>query len=424
MGLTEFRWKGWQTRYYVLTPGSCLSYYDSPNGSKLGEIPLQGAAIGRQSSSRAAADGTIGEDAYLHAFLIRTQNEKEKEEDHILCAENDDMRDRWVQALTTVQGRGGGSVSHVQVPVPGGVKSVNERERTMSNSPTNPLPPPTVIATSDSDPSSLSNRDSRRSGSGPVGSTVLPEQDPRGLSARLNSDFPPSVSLPANLDAVARNGGSLDSKKGTSSSETGHSQASYASTPTSNKLQPPPSRRSNVSAPDRPLSPDGRRNEAVVQPGSTSKYSASDVSGPMNAVPLPSGYEFKKAERQKKTKSSFWNFAARGTVSFPNLLIVFVVLTCSSFGCRLERQELSSSTSSSFSTRLWSTSQRSCRNLSYSTRTRTSSCRVSLRRVSRSEGTSYFLSLWLQNVVTHRFFLCARTLNTKKGSSDYPVRRT
>ncbi|GAA5886680.1 hypothetical protein JCM16303_001408 [Sporobolomyces ruberrimus] len=304
---------GWQTRYYVLTPGSCLSYYDSPNGSKLGEIPLQGAAIGRQSSSRAAADGTIGEDAYLHAFLIRTQNEKEKEEDHILCAENDDMRDRWVQALTTVQGRGGGSVSHVQVPVPGGVKSVNERERTMSNSPTNPLPPPTVIATSDSDPSSLSNRDRRRSGSGPVGSTILPEQDPRGLSARLNSDFPPSVSLPANLDAVARNGGSLDPKKGTSSSETGHSQASYASTPTSNKLQPPPSRRSNPSAPDRPLSPDGRRNEPVVQPGSTSKYSASDVSGPMNAVPLPSGYEFKKAERQKKTKSSFWNFAARGS---------------------------------------------------------------------------------------------------------------
>ncbi|GAA5909050.1 uncharacterized protein JCM6883_002590 [Sporobolomyces salmoneus] len=95
-------WQGWQTRYYVLTPGSCLSYYDSKNGSKLGEIPLQGAAIGRQSSSRAAPDGTIGEDAYLHAFLIRVQNEKEKEEDHILCAENDEMRDKWVQALTTV----------------------------------------------------------------------------------------------------------------------------------------------------------------------------------------------------------------------------------------------------------------------------------------------------------------------------------
>jgi len=302
--------KGWQTRYYVLTPGSCLSYYDSPNGSKLGEIPLQGAAIGRQSSSRAAPDGTIGEDAYLHAFLIRTQNEREKEEDHILCAENDEMRDRWVQALTTVQQtRGAGS--QTQAAPAGGVRGVNERERTVSNSPTSTLPPPTVIATSDSDPSSLSNRDRRRSGSGPVqASSMLPEQDPRGLSARLGGDFPPSVSLPANLDAVARNGGSLDSKKGTTS-ETGH-QNSFASTPTSNKLQPPQSRRSNAAAPERPLSPDGRRTEPQAQTGSTSKYSASDVSGPMNAVPLPSGYEFKKAERQKKTKSSFWNFAARG----------------------------------------------------------------------------------------------------------------
>ncbi|GAA5961252.1 hypothetical protein JCM3765_002885 [Sporobolomyces pararoseus] len=303
-------WQGWQTRYYVLTPGSYLSYYDSPNGSKLGEIPLQGAAIGRQSSSRAAADGTVGEDAYLHAFLIRTQNEKEKEEDHILCAENDEMRDRWVQALTTVQGKGSGS----QVQPSAGLRGVNERERMMSNSPTSPLPPPTVIATSDSDPSYLSNRDRRRSGSGPVpSSATLPEQDPRGLSARLGGDFPPSVSLPANLDAVARNGGSLDSKRPVANSDLGH-QTSHASTPTSNKLQPPPSsRRSNATAPERPLSPDGRRLEVQAQQGSTSKYSASDVSGPMNAVPLPSGYEFKKAERQKKTKSSFWNFAARGS---------------------------------------------------------------------------------------------------------------
>ncbi|GAA6024024.1 hypothetical protein JCM11491_000536 [Sporobolomyces phaffii] len=304
-------WQGWQTRYYILTPGSCLSYFDTPNGSKLGEIPLQGAAIGRQSSTRAGTDGSVGEDAYLHAFLIRTQNEKEKEEDHILCAENDESRDRWVQALTTVQGRGGVGSQSQGSAAAGGVRAVNDRERTSSSqhSPTSPLPPPTVIATSDSDPSSLSNRDRRRSGSGPVSSSALPEQDPRGLSARLGGDFPPSVSLPANLDAVARNGGtSLDSKK-PANSDSGHS----SSTP--NKLQPPASRRTNPPAgPDRPNSPDGRRAEALSQLGSTtSKYSASDVSGPMNAVPLPSGYEFKKAERQKKTKSSFWNFAARGS---------------------------------------------------------------------------------------------------------------
>lgn len=298
--------KGWQTRYYVLTPGSCLSYFDSRNGSKLGEISLQGAAIGRQSSSRAAADGSVSEDAYLHAFLIRTQNEKEKEEDHILCAENDDIRDRWVQALTTVQTRSNGG----QAQAAGVARGVGERERTEFESPVSPLPTPTVIPPSDSDPSSLSQYDRRRSGSGPVpASAAMPEQDPRGLSARLGGDFPPSVSLPANLDAVARNGTSSDSKK-PAHSDSGHS--AFGANPASNKLQPPPSRRSNAAAPDRPLSPDGRRPDAQLQSGPTSKYSASDVSGPMNAVPLPSGYEFKKAERQKKTKSSFWNFAARG----------------------------------------------------------------------------------------------------------------
>ncbi|GAA5923500.1 uncharacterized protein JCM15063_003666 [Sporobolomyces koalae] len=307
-------WQGWQTRFYVLTPGSCLSYFESPNGNKLGEIPLQGAAIGRQSSSRAAADGTIGEDAYLHAFLIRTQNEKEKEEDHILCAESDEMRDRWVNALTTVQTR----TNHSQAPSPnpaaGAMRTVNNRERTTSNSiSSGPLPPPTVIATSDSDPSSLSNRDRRRSGSGPAMSSMLPEQDPRGLSARLAGDLPPSVSLPANLDSVARSSGSLDSVSQPLNTKRPNDPdaTSFVTTPLSNKLQPPSSRR-NIAA-ERPHSPDGRRAEAVSQPGSTSKYSASDVSGPMNAVPLPSGYEFKKSERQKKTKSSFWNFSARGS---------------------------------------------------------------------------------------------------------------
>ena len=312
--------KGWQTRYYVLTPGSCLSYFETPNGPKIGEIPLQGAAIGRQSSSRAAADGTIGEDAYLHAFLIRTQNEKEKEEDHILCAESDEMRDKWVNALTTVQGRGANGHTHQQQ---GAMRGVAERERTLSNnvstpqSQNSPLPPPTVIATSDSDPSSLSNRDRRRSGSGPVPSSMLPEQDPRGLSARLGgSDFPPSVSLPANLDSVARNGGPIEStSQGLPSKKSNNSDqaitSGVVSTPSS-KLQPPSSRRTNA-PPDRPVSPDGRRTVDLPHSSATSKYSASDVSGPMNAVPLPSGYEFKKAERQKKTKSSFWNFSGRGT---------------------------------------------------------------------------------------------------------------
>ncbi|GAA5866516.1 hypothetical protein JCM1840_001344 [Sporobolomyces johnsonii] len=286
---------GWQTRYYVLTPGSALSYYDSPGGKKNGEIPLQNAAIGRQSSRATDA----GDDAYLHAFLIRTQNDKEQEADHILCAENDEARDAWVQALTTLQPRGGASRAN-------GVSSTSiDRERTQTNNSiasNAPLPPPTLVSPPENDPPHLRDRDRRRSGSGPVPSTI-PEQDPRSLSTRSASDLPPSVSLPANLDAVARGSNSLDAGKKSAASDHGHSSSGNSS-----KLQPPPSRRPS-GHPDRPLSPD-RRLDAT--PTSSGKYSASDVSGPMNAVPLPSGYEFKKAERQKKTKSSFWNFAARG----------------------------------------------------------------------------------------------------------------
>ncbi|GAA6061340.1 hypothetical protein JCM10212_004821 [Sporobolomyces blumeae] len=371
-------WQGWQTRYYVLTPGSCLSYYDAPHGSKLGEISLTGAAIGRQSS-RATADGTSSEDAYLHAFLIRTQNDKDKEEDHILCAENDEMRDRWVAALTTLQMRVGGTgggvggggtngagVGSSSVAAAGSGQANGsrgpDRERTTSSSvssplsPTNPVPPPTVVPPSDFDPSHSGAKDRRRSGSGPVPpSGVLPEQDPRGLSARFASELPPSVSLPANLDSVARNGtGPLEStasatgvptlsSKKSATSDQGHA-GPYSTVSSANaaKLQPPSSRRPNNGpastreggSSDRPVSPDGRRSESSSTPGapqlqqqqqqqqqqqhpfgttSGGKYSASDVSGPMNAVPLPSGYDFKRAERQKKTKSSFWNFAGRGS---------------------------------------------------------------------------------------------------------------
>ncbi|GAA5922405.1 hypothetical protein JCM1841_003099 [Sporobolomyces salmonicolor] len=286
---------GWQTRYYVLTPGSVLSYYDSPGGKKNGEIPLQNAAIGRQSSRTTDAS----DDAYLHAFLIRTQNDKEQEADHILCAENDEARDAWVQALTTLQPRGGTSRAN-------GVSSTSiDRERTQTNNSTAsnaPLPPPTLVSPPDSDPPHVRDRDRRRSGSGPVPSTI-PEQDPRSLSTRSASDLPPSVSLPANLDAVARGSNSLDAGKKSATSDHGHGSIGNSS-----KLQPPSSRRPS-GHPDRPLSPDRRLDATPISSG---KYSASDVSGPMNAVPLPSGYEFKKAERQKKTKSSFWNFAARG----------------------------------------------------------------------------------------------------------------
>ncbi|BGP12173.1 hypothetical protein JCM10213_004739 [Rhodosporidiobolus nylandii] len=330
---------GWQTRFYVLEPGRALCYYESPTGSKIGEIPLDRAAIGRQSSSRTTGDG--GDDnAYLHAFLIRTRDDKDQEADHILCAENDDARDAWVQALTTLQparGAGGGS----KVVVANGV--------------TAPAPP-TLVPPSPKEGAFAGRAERRRSGSGPpsagssAGAGFQGEQDSLGplsgstaaggarglLSARsAGNDLPPSVSLPTDLNALARG---MDSRsqsggKSSSSSDVGHghghghypqdsassvSSASGSGRP--NKLQPPPSRRPSVQASSGASS--AERSLSPARPGTETppphahaagRYTASDVSGPMNAVPLPSGYEFKKQERQKKTKSSFWGFASRSS---------------------------------------------------------------------------------------------------------------
>ncbi|GAA5877907.1 hypothetical protein JCM8547_005534 [Rhodosporidiobolus lusitaniae] len=332
---------GWQTRYYVLEPGRALCYYDAPNGAKIGEIPLERAAIGRQSSSRPAGQESNGKDddnAYLHAFLIRTRDERDQEADHILCADHDDARDAWVQALTTLQpqlGRGGGS----------------SRPSTATNGHPQPPGTPTLVPPSPAEaehPSSLSGglRDRRRSGSGPAAPMAGGEEGGGAAAARnhllsARQDLSPSVSLPSDLHALAR--GMPDSRKG-ATSDGGHSSSAPSSagtdgsaqSRTTNRLQAPPSRRpsgstasgSSSSNPnDRPLSPHrggamagvggGGGGETppphLAGAGAGGRYQASDVSGPMNAVPLPSGYEFKKAERQKKTKSSFWGFASRSS---------------------------------------------------------------------------------------------------------------
>ncbi|GAA5869996.1 hypothetical protein JCM3774_004333 [Rhodotorula dairenensis] len=320
---------GWQTRYYILTSGASLAYYDTPGGSKVGEIPLQTAQIGRQSSR--AADS--GDDAYAHALLIRTQTGKD-EADHILCADNDDERDAWIQALTTLgpSRTRSGNVTTSASSVASGHSAFVERERVFST-PSLPTAPP--IPTISHEPESPRVQERRRSGSGPASMSVdshsmmmqqqQPPQDTRGLSARSAGDqLPPSVSLPSNLDALARGMPAMDglSTKKVSpileeetlqpplhASEASNVRSSrmVATGPaTSGGTVPPAAAWRSLAAPDRPQSPDKRVFEHAA------KYTASDVSSPMNAVPLPSGFEFKKIERQKKTKSSFWNFASRG----------------------------------------------------------------------------------------------------------------
>ena len=97
---------GWKARWFVLD-SSELRYYDSPGGPQIGVIRLINAQIGKQSQqpheSNSPPQGPE-EDAdnqYRHAFLVLEPKKKDSSAlvRHVLCAESDDERDAWVEAL-------------------------------------------------------------------------------------------------------------------------------------------------------------------------------------------------------------------------------------------------------------------------------------------------------------------------------------
>ncbi|KAL4776214.1 hypothetical protein BDW60DRAFT_79979 [Aspergillus nidulans var. acristatus] len=95
---------GWKARYFVLH-GPELKYFEAPGGAHLGTIKIAYAQIGKQSqqaqgpSSR--ADDDDSDNQYRHAFLILEPKKKDSSAlvRHVLCAESDDERDMWVEAL-------------------------------------------------------------------------------------------------------------------------------------------------------------------------------------------------------------------------------------------------------------------------------------------------------------------------------------
>lgn len=99
---------GWKARFFMLD-GPHLKYYETPGGAHLGTIKLQNAQIGKQSqhndSSSPAPGGNGGSDdsdnQYRHAFLILEPKKKDPSAvtKHVLCAESDEERDLWVDAL-------------------------------------------------------------------------------------------------------------------------------------------------------------------------------------------------------------------------------------------------------------------------------------------------------------------------------------
>ncbi|KAI9053261.1 hypothetical protein LZ554_002228 [Drepanopeziza brunnea f. sp. 'monogermtubi'] len=96
---------GWKARYFVLD-GPVFKYYDSPGGPHLGVIKLQHAQIGKQqqqaeNNSPPRAEGEDVDNQYRHAFLILEPKRKDSSSlvRHVLCAESDQERDQWVEAL-------------------------------------------------------------------------------------------------------------------------------------------------------------------------------------------------------------------------------------------------------------------------------------------------------------------------------------
>lgn len=91
---------GWKARYFVLD-GPNLKYYEAPGGAHLGSIKLQNAQIGKQSTHAAQASQEDEDNQFRHAFLILEPKKKDSTSlvRHVLCAESDDERDAWVEAL-------------------------------------------------------------------------------------------------------------------------------------------------------------------------------------------------------------------------------------------------------------------------------------------------------------------------------------
>jgi RalA-binding protein 1 len=119
---------GWKARYFVLD-GPDFKYYESHGGAHLGTIKLVSAQIGKQSQQQANQSPSRNDDMdnqYRHAFLILEPKRKDSSSlvRHVLCAESDEERDAWVEALLAyVDYHEEGKISPTDAKEPGSGRS-------------------------------------------------------------------------------------------------------------------------------------------------------------------------------------------------------------------------------------------------------------------------------------------------------------
>ncbi|KAK7204818.1 hypothetical protein BZA70DRAFT_185600 [Myxozyma melibiosi] len=122
---------GWKARYFVLD-GPELQYFDAPGGSLVGTIRLENAEIYKQETpNNGQYDDApnAGDRAYRHALQIseRKRADSNSFTRHILCAESDEERDDWVDALKEfTASSGSNSPSPSPTLPPGGPAAANQ----------------------------------------------------------------------------------------------------------------------------------------------------------------------------------------------------------------------------------------------------------------------------------------------------------
>lgn len=336
--------------------GPALHYYEQRGGPLLGSIPVVRAKIGKQHKD--SASDANDEKAYRHAFLLIEPSNPGGPAPvrHVLCAESDEDRDAWVEALMK---HVGGEFEETARP---STSSSIRDDMNVTGSNTGPVgssrPTPNIDIPSRK--TSIPTRQSSRDDAGIVKTAVqplatLPVNDSNAKlfnagpsTAYINSresggsTVTSPIEVKTNYFPSPHKGGPLSPDMETSSSLPIHLEAksaslssladiaenaNYDSTQTTPVRQ---KRQSMIPARLQKVNPDGSRPPAAsanrVQVGHAHTSSIEKdairidrekISGPSGGVAIPQGYQFgskeaskEGADRGAKAKSRLmWGFS-------------------------------------------------------------------------------------------------------------------